>query len=301
MIHRRIELYLDEKENKQKVIDMLIDEKFKGKYDIQYLMMLFKYKEFNEGIEMLSHIINKNQELLNIYMDKRDFDKIIELCSYDKSDTGISFCGLILNYFLDTNLREKMNEEEILRINEYLKKFLLKILEENLMAPISVIQIINERNNDLTLEIINPFMEKALEKQIESLENCTKNINIYENQVNETNKKITELNTNAITFNLNLCDECDMGLSFPCVCYKCGHNFHSLCLNVNISEEIMNIDCPKCKKSKQKIEKEIKDITDYYEFIKDNKNFKNELEKSKDKMEFLSSMYGKGLFNFIKS
>ena len=301
MIHRRIELYLDEKENKQKVIDMLVDEKFKGKYDIQYLMMLFKYKEFNEGIEMLSHIINKNQELLNIYMDKRDFDKIIELCSYDKSDTGISFCGLILNYFLDKNLREKMNEEEILRINEYLKKFLLKLLEENLMVPISVIQIINERNNDLPLEIINPFMEKALEKQIESLENCTKNINIYENQVNETNKKITELNTNAITFDLNLCDECDMGLSFPCVCYKCGHNFHSLCLNANIGEEITNIDCPKCKKSKQKIEKEIKDITDYYEFIKDNKNFKNELEKSKDKMEFLSSMYGKGLFNFIKS
>ena len=169
------------------------------------------------------------------------------------------------------------------------------------MVPITVMQIINERNNDLPLEIINPFMEKALEKQIESLENCSKNINIYENQVNETNKKITELNTNAITFDLNLCDECDMGLSFPCVCYKCGHNFHSLCLNANIGEEIMNIDCPKCKKSKQKIEKEIKDIADYYEFIKDNKNFQTELEKSKDKMEFLSSMYGKGLFNFIKS
>ena len=301
MIHRRIELYLDEKENKQKIIDMLKDEKFKGKYDIQYLMMLFKYKEFNEGIETLSHIINKNQELLIIYMNKREYDKIIEVGANDKSETGISSCGLILNYFLDKNLREKMNEEEILKINEYLKTFLLKIFDENLMVPISVLQIINERNNDIPLEIITPFMEKALEKQIESLENCSNNINIYENQVNETNKKITELNTIALTFNLNQCDECDMGLSFPCVFYKCGHNFHSLCLNANIGEDNVKIDCPICKKSKKKIEKEIKDIEDYYEFIKDNKNFNNEFEKSKDKMDFLSSMYGKGLFNFTQN
>ena len=36
MIHRRIELYLDEDENRIKIIEMLMDDKFKGKYDIQY-------------------------------------------------------------------------------------------------------------------------------------------------------------------------------------------------------------------------------------------------------------------------
>ena len=297
MIHRRIELYLDEEENKQKIIDMLKEDKFKGKYDIQYLMMLFKYKEFNEGIELLSQIISKNQELLNIYMAKKEYDKIIEIGTNDKTDTGISSCGIILNYFLDKKLRENSNKEENDIINDYLKKFLLKILEENLMLPISVLQIINERNNDIPLEIISPFMEKALEKQVESLENSSKNIDMYTNQINETNKKITELNTMATGFNLNLCDECDMGLSFPCVCYRCGHNFHSLCINANIGEDTTNIDCPKCKKSKKKIEQEFKDIDNYYQYIKDTKNFRNELEKSKDKMEFLSSLYGKGLFN----
>ena len=297
MIHRRIELYLDEEENKQKIIDMLKEEKFQGKYDIQYLMMLFKYKEFNEGIELLSKIISKNQELLNIYMAKKEYDKIIEIGFNDKTDTGISSCGIILNYFLDKNLRENSNKEEIEKINDYLKKFLLKILEENLMLPISVLQIINERNNDISLEIINPFMEKALEKQVESLENSSKNIDMYTNQIDETNKKISELNTRATGFNLNLCDECDMGLSFPCVCYRCGHNFHSLCINANIGEDTTNIDCPKCKKSKKKIEQELKDIENYYHYIKDTKNFKSELEKSKDKIEFLSSLYGKGLFN----
>ena len=110
------------------------------------------------------------------------------------------------------------------------------------MLPISVLQIINERNNDLPIDIINSFMEKALEKEVVDLDNLSKNTEIYSNQINETNKKITELNTNALSFNLNLCDECDMGLSFPCVCYKCGHNFHSLCINANIGEDISNID-----------------------------------------------------------
>ena len=301
MIHRRIELYLEEEENKQEILEMLKNEKFKDKYDIQYLMMLFKYKEFNEGIEVLSRIINKTQELLSIYMNKKQYDKIIEIgCNYNP-ETGISSCGIILNYFLDKDLRQSMNAEEISTINDYLKQFLLKVLDENLMVPISVLQIINERNSDIPLEILNPFMEKALEKQIKSLEISSKNIDIYGNQINETNKKITELNTSALNLNLNICDECDMGISFPCVCYKCGHNFHSLCINANIGEETHDIECPKCKKNKQKNDQELKDISNYCEFIKDNKNFKIELEKSKDKMDFISSLYGKGLFNFIHS
>ena len=88
-----------------------------------------------------------------------------------------------------------------------------------------------------------------------------------------------------------------MGLSFPCVCYKCGHNFHSLCINANIGEEIINIDCPKCKKNKSKVENEIKELEKYYTYINDFKNLSIEMDKSEDKMEFLSSLYGKGLFN----
>jgi hypothetical protein len=75
MIHRRIELYLeekDEKDNDKKIIEMLGDNKFKDKYDIQYLIMLFKYKEFKQGIEVLSRILNKKHELLNIYMTQKN-------------------------------------------------------------------------------------------------------------------------------------------------------------------------------------------------------------------------------------
>jgi hypothetical protein len=147
IIHRRIELYLeekDEKDNDKKIIEMLGDNKFKDKYDIQYLIMLFKYKEFKQGIEVLSRILNKKHELLNIYMTQRDYEKIIEMC-YNLNESGISSAGIILNYFIDKKLRKAMDREEIKKINEYLKKFLGKILEDNLMLPISVLNIINEK------------------------------------------------------------------------------------------------------------------------------------------------------------
>jgi hypothetical protein len=183
MIHRRIELYLEEKdeENNKKVIEMLGDDKFKDKYDIQYLIMLFKFKEFKQGIEVLSKIINKKQELLNIYMQEKNYEKIIEMC-YNLNESGISSAGIILNYFLDKNLRKSMEEIEIKKINEYLKKFLGKILDDNLLLPISVLSIINEKNNDIPVDIINDFIEKSIEKQLNN--DISNNIDTIRNNYN---------------------------------------------------------------------------------------------------------------------
>ena len=295
MIHRRIELYLEEDiiENKKKVIEMLGDNKFKDKYDIQYLIMLFKFKEFQEGIEMLSKIINKRQELLNIYMIKKDYEKIIEMC-YHLNETGISSSGFVLNYFIDKKIRNLMNREEVEKMNEYLKKFLLKILEDNLMLPITVLNIINEKNNELPVDIIYFFIEKSLEKNMNNLEISSKNVNLYTNEINDLGIKITELNTKAMNFKLYLCDECNMEITFPCICYKCGHNYHSVCINGNVDK---NIECPKCKKNKKKIKEELKNNENFNKFINDRNNFYVEYEKSEDKIEFLNSLYGKGVFN----
>ena len=300
MIHRRIELYLEENDNindnNKKIIEMLGDNKFKDKYDIQYLIMLFKYKDFNQGIEVLSKMVNKKQELLNIYMTQKNYEKIIEMC-YNLNESGISSVGIILNYFIDKNLRNNMDEQEIKKINEYLKKFLGKILEDNLMIPVSVLNIIKEKNNELPFDIINFFIEKSIEKQLNNLESSSKNINSFTNEINVLSNAMIKLKTNAMNFFLDKCGECDMDISFPCVCYKCGHNYHSLCINANTGDEIKNIECPKCQKKKNKIKEEIKNIENYKLFINERKNFESEYEKSNNKIEFILSLYGKGLFD----
>ena len=298
MIHRRIELYLEEKdeENNKKIIEMLGDNKFKDKYDIQYLIMLFKFKEFKQGIEFISKLINKKQELLNIYMLNKEYQKIIDMCNIS-DESGISSIGIILNYFLDKKLRSQLDESGINEINEYLKKLLEKILKDNLLLPISVLNIINEKNNEIPVEILNFFIEKSIEKQLDNLELSSKNINMFTNEINTLNSKMTEINTNAMNLTLNRCDECDLDISFPCRCYKCGHNYHPLCINANVEP---NVECPKCKKNKMKKIEELKNIENYGKFINNKINFEEEYEKSEDKIDFILSLYGKGLFAKIE-
>ena len=294
MIHRRIELYLEEKdeENNKKIIEMLGDNKFKDKYDIQYLIMLFKFKEFKQGIEFISKMINKKQELLNIYMVNKEYQKIIDMCNIS-DESGISSIGIILNYFLDKKLRSQLNESEINEINEYLKKLLEKILKDNLLLPISVLNIINEKNNEIPVEILNFFIEKSIEKQLDNLELSSENINMFTNEINTLNAKMTEINTKAMKYNLDLCDECEIKIDFPCRFYKCGHKYHPLCINANVNT---NVECPKCKNNKMKKIEEIKNSENYGKFINNKIKFKEEYEKSGDKIDFILSLYGKGLF-----
>ena len=258
--------------------------------------MLFKYKEFKQGIEFISKLINKKQELLNIYMLNKEYQKIIDMCNIS-DESGISSIGIILNYFLDKKLRSQLDESGINEINEYLKKLLEKILDDNLLLPISVLNIINEKNNEIPVEILNFFIEKSIEKQLDNLELSSKNINMFTNEINTLNSKMTEINTNAMNLSLNRCDECDLDISFPCRCYKCGHNYHPLCINANVDP---NVECPKCKKNKMKKIEELKNIENYGKFINNKINFEEEYEKSEDKIDFILSLYGKGLFAKIE-
>ena len=81
IILRRIELYVDKyTENKydsaEKIKKILENEKFKDKLDKNYLLMLFKISGFNQGVTELSKIMELDQDLLQIYMDQYEYQKI---------------------------------------------------------------------------------------------------------------------------------------------------------------------------------------------------------------------------------
>ena len=161
------------------------------------------------------------------------------------------------------------------------------------MLSVNVLNIINEKNDELPVDIINFFIEKSIEKQLNNLESSSNNITNYTNDINHFSNKMTELKTNAMNITLERCEKCDMDISFPCICYKCGHNYHSLCIDANIGDDITNIECPKCKKNKDKINEDLQIIKNYNKFITERKNFEEEYEKSTNKIEFVLSLYGK--------
>ena len=272
VIHRRIELYLDEKDKekdfKQKIIKMLKDKKYINIYDKNYLLLLFKYQNFNEGKEILTEIIKNKQDLIQLYMSKNNYDKLIEMIdeiisnkeqnkdkNKDNSDVDLSFISIILKYFFDEKKKNK-NKNNI--YDKYIQKIINKISNSNnnIFTSVDFLSILYELNEELTINDINNYMNSTMSKELVSTSTYLYNINEINKQLNETEKEIKEINTKATCYHLNKCDECNMSINFPCICFLCGHCFHQLCVNTMIYEKkennksIQNIlKCPKCKKN----------------------------------------------------
>ena len=297
MIHRRIELYLEEgEEKKKKILEMVKDDRYVGKYDKQYLIMLFKNKNFSEGVEFLSEFHKYNQDLLYIYIDRRDYEKIINLCkNFGKADNSFWWTGL--NFFINKEYRDNLNEEETNKMNKYLEEFLDKLLDSGTMLSIDILDIINEKNSELTLNILNNFLNKAIDKEINSIEDQKKKYNNeYNKQLDDILNEITDLQTKAYIVNLNKCSECGMPMNLPFVCFKCGHGFHNLCLGVN-SNINDKIACRRCKDKKLKVISELKNNKIFYNSINSLDKLEKELDKNNDKIDFIHKLYSKGLFN----
>ena len=301
MIHRRIELCLEDGEidkNKNKIIEMIKDERYAGKYNNQYLVMLFKNKNFLEGVEALSEYHKFNYELLSIYMDRKDYEKIINLCQ-SQGLTNNSLWYMSLDFFLNKELRKKLNNEEIEILNKYLKEFLQKLLESGVTLSINILDIINDKNNDIPLSILDDFLNKSMELEEKNVEEQKKKYDIYNTQLDDVTNELKDLKTKAYTVDLNKCSECGMPVSMPFVVFKCGHKFHSLCLGVNLNIND-KVNCRKCKDKKNKINEEIKYNKNYYNSVYKYDKLQIELNRNKDnkdKIDFIHTLYGKGLFN----
>ena len=295
MLHRRIELYLEDKEF-DKIIEILQKKDYIGKYDNEYLMMLFKHKNFLDGIETLSELTNQRFELLSIYIEKKEYDKIINLCkTYGESEK--SFWGLALNFFVDKNVRKNLDEKEIVKINNYFEKFLDTILQEKALLSVNVLDIINEKNDTIPLNILRKFINLSLQNEVEPLDKKVTSFEGFNTQIKTVNNKIKEIQTQASSFKLSKCEICFMGITFPAVCFRCGHCYHSMCLNSNDENDFDDIDCPKCGEEKEILKEQILDLKSIYDDVNNKEMLEEILDRSDNKFEYIHSLYGKGLIN----
>ena len=295
MLHRRLELYLEDKEY-DKIIEILQKREYIGKYDNEYIMMLFKHKNFLDGIETLSELTNQRFELFSIYTEKKAYDKIIDLClKYGNSEK--SFWGLALNFFVDKEVRKTLNDEETDKINIYLEKFLENILENKALLSVNVLDIINEKNDTIPLKIVRKFINESLQNELVPLEKKLIDFEVSNSELKTVNNKIKEIQTQASSFKLTKCETCSMGITLPAVCFRCGHCYHSLCLNSNDENDYDDIDCPKCGEEKDKLKESIYDMKSEYDEINSKEKLDEKLDHCENKFEFIHSLYGKGVIN----
>ena len=154
IIHRRIELYLAELNNnieKEKdgiiknIIDLLSNPKYKKIYDTQYVMFLFKYYNFKEGIEALSKEKNSYKDILLFLFYKKEYKQILSI--FDNNDIKDNSIWVItLHLFLQELKTKSNNEIEQFELNTCFKEFLLKMMDNNILSAIEILDIINEVN-----------------------------------------------------------------------------------------------------------------------------------------------------------
>ena len=295
MLHRRLELYLEDKEY-DKIIEILKKKEYLGKYDNEYLMMLFKHKNFLDGIETLSELTNQRFELLSILIQKREYNKIINLCKeYGISEK--SFWGLALNFFVDKEVRKNMDEQEIENINKYLEQFLDTILENKALLSVNVLDIINEKNDTIPLKILRKFINTSLDNEVKPLNEKVTSFEECNGELKTVNNKIKEIQTQASSFKLTKCETCFMGITFPAVCFRCGHCYHSMCLNSTDENDYEDIDCPKCYEEKVVLKEQILDSKSIYDDINSKEKLEEILDRQDDKFEFIHKLYGRGVIN----
>ena len=264
-------------------------------YDSQYLLMLFKTNNFLEGIETILELNKFIQDLLSIYIQKNDFDKIINICK-NFGSKELSFWGTSLNYFLSKDLRKTLNKEEIKNLNKHLEEFLKELLNSKIMPAIDVLDMINEQNSDIEFNILKQFLNNTLNNELDSIENKKSIYNDYETKIENICGNIKEFKTKASIFNPNKCCICSNEIEIPYFAFYCGHNLHKSCLNLNSKEDI--IECPKCKNEKKGAFDEIQKLKKYQRHLTSLEKLENVLERKENKIDFIYELYGKNLFNF---
>ena len=297
LLHRRIELYFEEglEQNKINILQIIQNQKFLQKYDTQYIYTLFKYYNFKEGLQVLCEVNKFNEELLLIYIEKKEYKKIIFLCEkYGKNN--ISLWWRSLDFFIGKEFREKLNSEEINNLNIILEEFLIKLYESEILIDINILELINDKNNDIPLSLINKFLNKAFDKHFSLLTEQEKKYKEYDGQMYYIINEITDLRTKGYIINFKDCNECGLPLNLPFISFLCGHAFHNLCFPFYQTDKIF---CKKCKDKKEKLDGDIRNIQiNRYNYSNISK-IKNEMYKNKniDELDFMHQLYGKGLVN----
>ena len=273
-----------------------IIENYKDNLDKNYLLMTFKSKGFDQGIAELNKLMELEQDLLQIYMDKKDFAKINEICKKHTEENivkenKVNYWLQALNYYIDIS-----NKSNINTINKYIIEVLDNLSKQENFSPMNLLDIlenaINDNNKIVEIQVIRKFFKGWLKQKGDSLKEDKIEVEENYKKIEEYDKNIKEIHMSAKTFNVTRCASCKSSLDLPFVFFMCGHGYHQNCLD----EIHGTFECTICSgKNRQ-----------YFEIIEKGKKLAGDPEKYKEelnnenqgnKFDIFADYLGKGVFN----
>lgn len=224
LYHKLLECYLNKYSEKRSTsvhstinkIDNDIKDFVKineSKIDKSYVLYLFRFYSYLDGIQKLSQQLNMNQELLSVYIEKKEYDNIVRLCK-EKGGQEKDLWIQALNHFRE--------EGENFKLQECLEY----ISEKEVLTPLMVLDILKNTDSDLKFKYIRNYMFGEIKKLDSKIKNSKEEIEANMQGIAEKKKEYQTLTTTPQQFEQSTCSKCGDRLTVPTYHFMCGHVYH---------------------------------------------------------------------------
>ena len=283
-------------DNKKKIVEDKILEILKNrniykKLDKNYLTLLFKTSDFQEGIIILNALNGDKKSLLNYYMDNNLYNKIIAVTD----EFGIinsNYYIQILNYFI-LNYNDNNKED----FESYIKVLMNKINNKGYMNPIIIKEVSTKLKGKIKFSLLKPFIINIMKEKYNIYLSTSLEKEKIENDLNDIKKEIDMLRGKIIFPIPKLCDSCRDNITKEedTICYGCRHTFHKRCLMAHRDKDEDKLECLNCKAKNIQLGQALKQR----EELKDKHNsyfLELKAENNNKKLDLFTKYFGKGVF-----
>ncbi|KAL8713063.1 MAG: hypothetical protein Q9220_002923 [cf. Caloplaca sp. 1 TL-2023] len=165
---------------------------------------------------------------------------------------------------------------------------LKKIDEDDLMAPLQVIQTLST-NAVATMGMVKKYLSDTIEREKKEISNNRRLIESYRGETESKRKEMDELGNKSAVFQARRCSACGGSLDMPIVHFLCKHSFHQRCLN-QVGD--VDVECPTCAPTNNNIRafrRAQEESADRHDM------FQDALQRSRDKFGTVSEFFGRGV------
>uniref|UniRef100_T1ISE0 Vacuolar protein sorting-associated protein 11 homolog n=1 Tax=Strigamia maritima TaxID=126957 RepID=T1ISE0_STRMM len=284
-----IELYLQEY-NQETEDNLKIEHEIKilnllqspdSGYDLDQVLVLCQMNNFKPGILYLYEKAKLFQQILRYYMDRDDFNNVINTCKHFGSQDSKLWIQALW-YFSKTDDRQK----------NYLIEILQHIERERLLSPLMVVNTLAS-SSLTTLAVIKDYIIKQLQKENQQIAEDEAMIKQYRDDTGKMRKEIEDIKHNPREFKVAKCSACNQQLELPSVHFLCHHSYHMHCFESYAENEN---ECPACMPENRKVLEIIKAQEENREL---HEIFHHQLEVAEDGFSVVSEYFGRGIFNRV--
>ena len=273
------------------IIKLLKDKNIYNSLDKNYITLLFQTSNFQEGL-LIMHAMNGDKiDLLNYYMDKNMYNKLIAVTD-EFGAINSNYYLQILNYFIS-----KYNDIKNEDFESYIKVLMNKIYNKGYMNPNIIKDVSKKLKNKIKFSVLKPFIINIMKEKFNIYQSSLKEKEKIEKDLNDMKKEIDQLKGKIIFPIPEICMSCTdtINREEDAICYGCRHTFHKRCLMAHRDRDEDKLECLNCKSKNIQLGQALKQR----EESKENYNsyfLELKAESNKKKLDLFAKYLGKGIF-----